>query len=46
MPQVIPSTLAGGVLISINYDASGLAWAALFDNPINGWNEIAHIAAP
>lgn len=37
MAQVIPSRLAGGVLIAIDYDPTGLAWCALFDMPISGW---------
>jgi hypothetical protein len=34
--QVILSTL-GGVLLSVEYDSTGLAWCRLYDNQIVGW---------
>jgi len=37
MLQVIAGNLAAGVLIAIEYDASGLQWARLYDNRVNGW---------
>jgi hypothetical protein len=35
--QVMPSTLSGGVLISVEYDSTGLGWCRIYDNQVLGW---------
>jgi hypothetical protein len=36
MPNAV-AAVADTLLISMNYDPTGLAWVDLFDNPILGW---------